>query len=574
MFPLSDTNKTTPSNIFSWKTIQHYFNEAMLLCMGGLIVYFNVSGYEELFSIKDKLLGPFSAFGLMLVAAEFSVLMFSRSVISNWPDSGRFLRTILMMLTLAFWSLSFTGINSYLKSLSAHEESEVQAATSIREHQRADIDRLTTRRAQYNQDIANLKERGDVLSSTIQKNQTTIDQYTDKMNQRRRAVADCSAVADCNSQVQVYQQQINSLATSVKVDQDQLVSISKQLTELGDEVNSTSRQIRDYTDKAEQNLTKNAGSEFKISAKQQFYEEIVNKICHWFGYKPEHPFDFFIAFIAMLVYPVYFSLNLLAALNSEENRAARASHRQQLIENHCENAARQEFISVMNKLLWLTLPRILMAGKTVLFFLIHELWNAVQRSVSELKALLHWLRSLGTGIFNPRQRLMKYLRVWARRRQKIREKEVECLVEVEKIVEKEVEKRIEVPVEVEVEKIVERIKEVPIEVEKLVEKIKEVPVEVRIEVPVEVERLIPVDKEIPVYIERIQKVPEPYFIPDPQVVIHERIIPVPEDITAKELEELLNAQPRLNTAIRDEKIETARSEEQQDERTGPTAAAA
>ena len=92
-------------------------------------------------------------------------------------------------------------------------------------------------------------------------------------------------------------------------------------------------------------------------------------------------------------------------------------------------------------------------------------------------------------------------------------------------------------------------------VEKEVEVIKEVPYEVKVEVPVEVDRIVEVKVEVPVYIEKIKKVPEPVFINDPQIIIHERIIPVPADITGEELEKLLNAQPRLN--------ETARAEQGQ-----------
>ncbi|MFA0709614.1 hypothetical protein AB4653_28275, partial [Vibrio sp. 10N.222.48.A3] len=61
--------------------------------------------------------------------------------------------------------------------------------------------------------------------------------------------------------------------------------------------------------------------------------------------------------------------------------------------------------------------------------------------------------------------------------------------------------------------------------------------------------------EIPVYVEKIKTIPEPMFINDPQVIIHERIIPVPADITGKELEELINAQPRLNTTTRNSETE-------------------
>lgn len=124
--------------------------------------------------------------------------------------------------------------------------------------------------------------------------------------------------------------------------------------------------------------------------------------------------------------------------------------------------------------------------------------------------------------------------MWAHRRKKIQVKEVERIVEIEKVIEKEV------------DKIVER----EIVVEKEVEVIKQVPIEVRVEVPVEVDRIVEVPTEVPVFVDKIKKVPEPVFIKDPQIVIHERIIPVPENITGEELEKLLNAQPRLNETAR------------------------
>lgn len=61
-----------------------------------------------------------------------------------------------------------------------------------------------------------------------------------------------------------------------------------------------------------------------------------------------------------------------------------------------------------------------------------------------------------------------------------------------------------------------------------------------------VEKVIEVPKEVAVYVDRVQTVSEPMIIKEPQVIIHERIIPVPDTVTAKELEELLGAQPKLN----------------------------
>jgi len=98
------------------------------------------------------------------------------------------------------------------------------------------------------------------------------------------------------------------------------------------------------------------------------------------------------------------------------------------------------------------------------------------------------------------EKCIKYFQVWARRRKKIIVKEVEKIVVVNK----------------------------------------------EVEVVVEVERIVKVPTEIPIYIDKITKIPEPVFIKEPQIIIHEHIIPVPENITGAKLEELLNAQPRLN----------------------------
>ncbi|GAD89189.1 hypothetical protein VHA01S_016_00460 [Vibrio halioticoli NBRC 102217] len=138
-------------------------------------------------------------------------------------------------------------------------------------------------------------------------------------------------------------------------------------------------------------------------------------------------------------------------------------------------------------------------------------------------------------------KLLKYMRVWASRRTKIIE--VEKIVEVPVEVEKEVERTIEVEkiVEVEIEKEVERIVEV--------EKIVEVEIEKFVEVPVKV--------EVPVYVDRIQKVSEPMIVKEPQIIIHERIVPIPENITSDELEELLNAQSRSEQTTRVESPELA-----------------
>jgi hypothetical protein len=91
---------------------------------------------------------------------------------------------------------------------------------------------------------------------------------------------------------------------------------------------------------------------------------------------------------------------------------------------------------------------------------------------------------------NQYRKAAKYFRVWAARRTKI--KSVEKLVEVEVPTDTIVEKRVEVPVEV----------------------------------------------------IKIQKVTEQVVIKEPEVIIHERLVPVPENASAAELKELLNEEPR------------------------------
>jgi hypothetical protein len=254
--------------------------------------------------------------------------------------------------------------------------------------------------------------------------------------------------------------------------------------------------------------------------KKRAYEDIMRSFLGWFNVTVDDPYEWFVSFLSALIYPVYFILNLQIALNSDVNKLARSSR---IEKNNGRKAFKKNERKIIKNLLKTLVRR--------------QRVKALQRKRVELEALetkkkaYSELKSKRLKLY---EKCIAYFRVWASRRTKVIEVEVDKVIEKEVVVEKEVEK----------------IVEVEVEVEKTVEVVKEVPVELKVEVPVEVDRIVEVPTEVPVYVDKVKKVPEPYFIKEPEVIIHERLIPVPEDITGAELQELFNAQPRLNEIAR------------------------
>ncbi|GGB45963.1 hypothetical protein K8B83_04890 [Shewanella inventionis] len=494
----------------------------LTLIMGILIVIFNVQGYGNLFP-DEKWFGIATPFAALLGVTELAVLWWSSQVIYHWPSTSRILKWALGAVTLAFFALSFSGINSYLSNLATKDFTNVQIDNEYNRNNEQLVEQSRNAQADIKQELEQLRQqRSEIISSMDLKNQQ-INHANQLASDRRLKALVCNDVPDCKAAVDKYEDEANRISQDLQSLSNQRNNLDARINRKEEELDILSSTINQSLSMTKYNRDKNAGTQIAFEQKQNIYANIVLKITGWFGWQPKDPFGVFINFVSGLIYPMYFLLNLYNALNSPENCKAREKRRNQLSEKS----------SVTNKLI-LRLTRQLRAR------LLRK-----KRENAKRHCVLQEQKDIRSVLM---MRLIRYFRVWANRRTKTRIKEVERIVEIPTIVEKEVDKIVEVLVEV--EKLVDKIIEVEVIVEKTVEVIKEIPVEVRVEVPVEVDRIVKVDQQVPVYIDRIKEVPVPYFIPDPQILVHERIIPVPEGITGEELEAILKAQPILNQEAR------------------------
>lgn len=494
-----------------------------LFAMGALVVTFNVKGYDILFS-DEPLLGLASPFSLLLAVAEVAVLVWTSAVIANWPNASRVLKGILFLLVPAFTFLCFTGINSYLNTLST---AEIRKLHEVKVQNQNSDEYLLTRQREalsFEDQVSQMRGEREAITQQINAASLQIKSLSEQASERRLKAIDCSAVPDCAASVKAFEDQANLLKLEVNSLYDRRTRLDSRIVKLEESLDLALNDITTIKRQNTVNINAHAGTESTFEMKKASYEKIILTVTSWLGFVPKDPFSVFIGFVSFLIYPVYFMLNLYVALESEPNKLVRAKSRAEREKRQAETKkikrARKSLRNhLLAKLVSYQRARVLrlsrQAGKN---FALRQKTKARQKSQREV-------------VYS---KFIKYFRVWAHRRKKIQVKEVERIVEIEKVIEKEV------------DKIVER----EIVVEKEVEVIKQVPIEVRVEVPVEVDRIVEVPTEVPVFVDKIKKVPEPVFIKDPQIVIHERIIPVPENITGEELEKLLNAQPRLNETAR------------------------
>jgi len=495
--------------------LKHLPLKATLLIMGILVVSFNVMGYEILF-YDDPWFGIASPFGILLACTEIAVLLWTSAVIKDWCNASRILKVIILLLVPAFAFLCYSGINSYLSTLATADIRKVQEVKVRNANNDKYLVSVQSEKLTIETEISQLRAENRTLNNKINNINEQINSRNEAASLRRLKATNCSEVVDCAASVKAFEDQAirlqNELPSLYNARNRNVERVDKLVIQHDDILDEIRQQKRTST----YDINQHAGTESTFEMKKKAYEDIILSIAGWINWVPSDPFNVFISFVSFLIYPVYFILNLFLALNSESNIAARNTRKNKNITRRSKREI------VLSKILKYQRVRVLRA----------------KRSALARKSRRNTLYS----------KYIKYFRVWAHRRKKVIEKEIEKIVEVEKFVDRDVDKIIEVEVEKEVEIIVEVevIKEV--EVEKIVEKIKEI--EVRVEVPVEVDRIVEVPTEVPVYVDKIKKVPEPIFIKDPQIIIHERVIPVPENITGAQLEELLNAQPRLNQDAR------------------------
>lgn len=487
----------------------------LLFAMGIMIVVFNVKGYDELFS-DEPWFGLASPFGILLGLAELAVLVWTSAVISSWPNASRVLKFSTYLLVPAFMFLCYSGINSYLSSLATQEirlVKEVRAKNDNSEQYRNTIEsEVNTLREQ----LAMMRPEREEINSKIAETNEQINAMSQAASDRRLKALDCNAVPDCRDSVSAFENQAQRLNNELGPLYSARDRLDNRIAKADENLENALSEIRQQKLSETNAINEHAGIESSFDMKKAAYERIILSIASFIGIEVEDPFSVFVAVLSGVIYPVYFILNLFLALNSKENLSVRKVRREKRAKTH----------ELLSKLVKIKRLKLLRRKKMI---------------VKQFEASLLMKAEKATKREMIYTKMMRYFRVWAHRRTKVIEREVEKIVVNEIQVEVEVEKIIEVPVEIEKE--VEVIKEVTVEVEveKIVEVVKEIPVEVRVEVPVEVDRVVKVPTEVPVFVEKIKKEPEPFFIKDPQVIIHERIIPVPDNITGPELEKLLNA---------------------------------
>lgn len=525
----SAKNEPLDQALISFRKIlpAHLALHIMLGVMGILIVLFNVKGYEVLFHAEPLVsFVPVSPFGILLGCAEFAVLLWTSAVIKEWSVSSRVLKISMFILVPSFWFLCYSGVNSYLDSLATAEIRKVEEAKKLTSNSEDYLKTLSKNVEKYEHQITELRSEQSLINDQISIKNSQIQDLNSKASSRRLKALNCIAVPDCASSVLAFETQAERIANDVKSLDITRNRNQDRLSKLQDDLDSSQTEIDKIKLANTENMNEFAGTESDFILKKAAYEKAVVSILSIAGIEVERPFDLFMMLVSGLIYPVYFLLNLFISLNSEANKAAREKRIESKKIKH----------TLLQSIARYLRARMLRKKKTSL------------ENLADSFRLRRKRKSRREVIY---KKMTKYFRVWAHRRKKTIEIEVDKIIEIPTEIEVEKIVEVEVPVEVEVEKIIEVEKIVEKEVE--VEKIIEVEKIVEKEVAVEVDRIVEVPTEVPVYVDKIKKVPEPMFINDPQIIIHERIIPVPADITGQELEELLNAQPRLNSATRDSK---------------------
>ena len=480
---------------------------AILFIMGWLVVWFNVTGYDILFTAEPWFsFFPVSPFGVLLGCAEIAVLIWTSAVIREWQSTSRILKVLIFVLVPSFGFLCYSGINSYLLSLATADIQKVHEVKFLTSNNSEYIRVRQTESDSLQQQLILLRQEQVKLNKQINKKNNLINELGQKASDRRLGALDCTANIDCANSVAAFENQAKFVSLDIGSINSSRQRNDVRIGKLEDQIDIIQNEIRlqKLSDKNSKNEL--AGVESTYSLKKAAYENIILTVTSWFNWKPNDPFSIFISFISFLIYPVYFMLNLFLALNSTENKKIRSDKRAKNIQKKdLKNKAMIERNGYLKKLSKYIRTWVLRKKRIAIFNFNHK---------AEIKKLEKSHRS------RLYKKLLRYFKVWAHRRTKTRK--IELIKEVE----------------------------IKVEVEKMVETVKEIEIEKIIEVAVEVDRIVKVPTEIPVYIEKIKKVPEPVFITEPQIIIHERLVFVPENITAAELEEIFNAQPRLNESLR------------------------
>jgi len=517
--------------------------KASLILMGILIVWFNVMGYNILFK-DEPILWIITPIAILFFFAEMSVLLWSSSILRNWRKTKAVLKGSMFIVVPIFALLSFTGINSYLNSLATSDYVDVQQVQLNETNNQKYISQLQPQLNALRTDLLNFNVEKNKMQAEIQilkiSNTALSIKISERMASEKRG--ECQNFPDCATAVRLFKVEIQNnndrnkrLEWDSQLKTKQITNKSKKITLIENKLNTLNTEVFESSISVSR-----VESEFEN--KKKIYEDIVNKITGWFGFTFDNPFSVFIAFISSIIYPVYFLINLYIGLlnndsvneKEEINQLKHQRRKDKFLGKKSYYLLRSNILKKIYKLIYL---RIQFSRRKYKLAREHSRLQFIQKSEANIEAIkqknIRGQQKISVTA-SMLLRATRYFRVWASNRKKTRNIKVEVIKEV--IVEKEV----EVIKEVEIIKEIEVIKEV--EIIKIVEK------EIKVEIPIYVDKIVEVPTEKPVYVDRIVKVPEEVIVIEKETVVNEVLIMVPENISATDLEILLDEHRQGNLA--------------------------
>ena len=526
---------------------QHFkeegFLKASLIIMGILIVWFNVMGYNILFK-DDPLFWIITPIAILFFFAEMSVLLWSSSILQNWRKTKRILKGSMFIVVPIFALLSFTGINSYLNSLATSDYVIATSKVKENDQNRQYISHRQSELQFLREQLSSLNSQKSTMELSLQKYTDRSADFRDKISKRKanEKRGQCDNYVDCKEAVDGFEKIISEISASKIPLNHDVFKLRGKIEKVDKEIDLI---VSDISKRKETLLGSSisvSGVESEFEHKKKIYADIVTTVSGWFGLTVDNPFAAFVALISGIIYPIYFLINLYIGLSNsdsddENNEIYELKHQQRkdkLSRKKSYYQLRSDIFTKMYRLLYL---RVQFSRRKHKLAQEHAKLRFIQKSKSAIEAAKLKELEKQQKISVTASMLLKairYFRVWASNRKKTRNIKVETIKEVEVEIEVEVIKEVEVVKELEV------IKEV--EIIKVIEK------EVKVEVPVYVDKIVEVPTEIPVYIDRIVKVPEEVIVIEKETVVNEVLIMVPENISASDLEVLLEEHRTGNLA--------------------------
>jgi hypothetical protein len=520
--------------------IKNYFSKdgllkATLIILGLLIVSFNVMGYNILFK-DEPIIWIITPIAILFCIAELSVLLWTSSILKNWRKTKTLLKAAMFVVVPIFALMSFTGINSYLNTLATSDYVDVQKVRLNESNKQKYIAQLQPQIDALRSNHKDFNVEKNIMQMEIQKLTTSNTDLSIKISERMAAEkrGQCQKFQDCATAVSLFK-------TEIQKNNDRKARLAyfsqektKQIDNLSKEIDLITTKLNTLISQILEGAISVSGVESEFENKKKIYESIVIKIAGWFGIVVDNPFAVFVAFISGIVYPIYFLINLYLGLSNNDSAREKEEIYQLKQAQRKEKLSRKKSYYQLRSDIWKNIYKLMylrtqFSRRKFKLSKEHSKLKFIQKSEANLEAIKQkniQEQQKITFTASMLLRAIRYFRVWAYSRKKTRNIKIETI------------KNVEVEIEVEIIKEVEVIKE--IEVEKEIEVIKIVEKEVRIEVPIYVDKIVEVPTEKPVYVEKIVKVTEEKVVIEKETVVNEVLIMVPENISAVDLEILLD----------------------------------